>query len=153
MEVRPPNDAELEAVAEVHVAAAEAGGARAYDPETVAAWAKRDERSPDDYPVDDPASHFVVAVTGDGEVAGFGELVPDEREIRAVYVHPDHERRGVGSALLAHLEGYARALDCGELTLQSSLNAVAFYERAGWRRTGTGESPGGIEVVELRKQL
>lgn len=153
MQVRPPKEAELEAVAAAHVAAAEAGGARAYDPKTVESWAKRGERSPDDYPVGDPATHFVVAVTGDGEVVGFGELVPDEREVRAVYVHPDHERRGVGTALLAHLEGYARALDCPALTLQSSLNAVEFYERAGWQRTGTGESPGGIEVVELRKSL
>lgn len=153
MQVRPPREDELEAVAATHVAAAEAGGARAYDPETVESWAKRGERSPDDYPVDDPATHFVVAVTGDREVAGFGELVPDEREVRAVYVHPDHERRGVGTALLAHLEGYARALDCQALTLQSSLNAVEFYERAGWQQTGTGESPGGIEVVELRKPL
>jgi len=152
MQVRPPNEAELENVAAIHVAAAEAGGARAYDPETVAAWAKRGERSPDDYPVDDPASHFVVAVTGDDEVVGFGELIPDERNVRAVYVHPDHERRGVGSALVAHLEGYARALDLRELTLQSSLNAVGFYERAGWQRTGTGET-GGVEVAELRKRL
>lgn len=151
--MRPPTEDELVDVVEVHVAAAEAGGARAYDPETVAAWANRDGRSPDDYPVDDPGSHFVVAVTADGEVPGFGELVPDERELRAVYVHPNHERRGVGSALVAHLEGYARALDCPELTLQSSLNAVGFYERTGYRRTGTGESPGGIEVAEMRKQL
>ncbi|MFC7235409.1 GNAT family N-acetyltransferase [Halosegnis marinus] len=151
MQVRPPESEELAAVAELHTAAAEAGGARAYDAETTAAWAKRGERSGDDYPVDDPASRFVVAV--DAGVLGFGEVVPDEREVRAVYVRPDRERGGVGSAILAHLEGYAAGAGCSELTLQSSLNAVGFYERAGYERVGEGESPGGIAVVEMRKDL
>ncbi|MFB6118228.1 GNAT family N-acetyltransferase [Halosegnis sp.] len=136
---------------EVHVAAAEAGGARAYDEATAGEWAARGERSADDYPLEDPASHFVVA--SDGDVAGFGELVPDERAVRAVYVHPDHERRGIGTALLAHLEGYARALKLPKLHLQAWMNAVGFYKQAGYEQVGQGESPGGVPVTEMRKQL
>ena len=152
MEVRPARRADTDAVVAVHVAAAEAGGSRAYDPATTETWAKRGDRSPEDYPVANPNSHFVVAVDS-GTVLGFAELVPGEQEVRAVYVHPDHERRGVGSALLAHLEGYARALDLTELRLQSSLNAVEFYEQAGYERVGESESPGGIPVVNLHKPL
>lgn len=151
MEVRPPTAAELEAVVTVHVDAAEVGGAQVYDPETVAGWARRGDRSVDDYPVDDPASHFVVAVRE--EVLGFGEVVPEKREVRAVYVHPDHQRRGVGTALLSHLEGYARGCGVGQLQLKSSLNAVEFYRRHGYERTGSGESSGGVPVVDLRKRF
>ena len=151
MQVRPPTEAELPAVVETHTAAAETGGSRAYDEATTAAWAKRGERSPDEYPVDDPASHFVVAVTD--RVCGFGEVVPDAGEVRAVYVHPDCERRGVGAALLAHLEGFARGHGVRSLSLQSSLNAVEFYERAGYERIEPAETPSGIEVVEMEKLL
>ena len=74
-------------------------------------------------------------------------------EVRAVYVHPDHARHGVGSALLAELEGYARGRGLDRLSLQSSLNAVGFYERAGYERVGEGESPGGLAVVGMEKVL
>ena len=151
MQVRPPTPRELSAVAELHTAAAEAGGRRAYDESTTAAWAKRGERGPDDYPVDDPASHFVVAVTD--RVCGFGEVVPEVGEVRAVYVHPDCERRGVGTALLAHVEGYARGRGVESLSLQSSLNAVGFYETAGYEADAAEASPGGIEVVRMEKSL
>lgn len=130
----------------------EAFGPDAYDAAQVARWAKRGERSPGDYDVTAAAEQFTVCVR-DSEVAGFGHLVVGEREIRAVYVHPGHARRGVGSALLAGLEGYARGLELPALELQSSLNAVEFYERAGYERVADGESPGGLPVVEMRKSL
>lgn len=108
-------------------------------------------RSPEDYETDDD-DHFTVAVRDDADV-GFSHIVPDVGELHAVYVHPDHARSGVGSALLAELEGYARGYGLTKLTLQSSLNAVGFYERAGYNQTNRGESPGRVAVVEMEKYL
>jgi putative acetyltransferase len=101
------------------------------------------------------------------DVAGFGHLVPPgereeghpagEGEVRAVYVHGDHAREGVGSALLAHLEDRARERGLAALVLWSSLNAVRFYERHGYERVRetTHETTGGVElgVVVMRKAL
>ncbi|HET7322851.1 MAG TPA: GNAT family N-acetyltransferase [Halococcus sp.] len=136
----------------LHTASVHAFGPEKYDTEQVRRWAKADERAPKDYTVDAANEHFTVAVR-DGEVAGFGHLVLNAGEIHAIYVHPDHAHHGVGSALLAELEGYARGQGLTELALQSSLNAVGFYERAGYERIGEGESPGGLPVVEMRKEL
>jgi putative acetyltransferase len=152
MDVRPATRADCGALPDLHTAAVEAFGPDGYDDEQVREWAGADERSPTDYTVDAAGEHFIVAVR-DGAVAGFGHLVADAGEVHAVYIHPDHARHGVGSALLAELEGYARGCGCETLALQSSLNAVGFYEWAGYERVGEGKSPGGLAVVEMEKEL
>lgn len=152
MYVRVATPEDAEALPDLHSDAVEAFGPDSYDTEQVAYWASRGERSADDYPVHEPGEHFTVCVRND-EVAGFGHLAVQAGAVHAVYVHPEHARSGVGSALLAELEGFARASGVESLDLQSSLNAVEFYEQAGYDRLGDGESPGGLPVVEMRKHL
>lgn len=154
MQVRPATPDDTQVLPELHSASVETLAVDAYDGEQVAAWAKRGERAPADYTLDE--GYFVVAERVD-EVAGFGHLIPDECEVRAVYVHPDHARCGVGTALLAHLEGYARALDLPHLELTSSRNAVGFYERAGYERveatTHETRPEVALPVTRMRKDI
>ncbi|WP_049900678.1 GNAT family N-acetyltransferase [Halococcus agarilyticus] len=152
MYVRPATREDRTALPALHAAAVEAFGPDGYDVDQVRKWAKADDRSPDDYDVDTADEHFTIAVR-ESEVAGFGHVVLGAGEVHAVYVHPEHAGHGVGSALLAELEGYARGQGYSALSLQSSLNAVGFYERAGYERVSEGESPGGLAVVEMRKEL
>lgn len=152
MQVRPATATDRTALPAIHTASVRAFGPEHYDADAVQQWAKAGGRSPADYETETDDEHFTVAVR-DGAVAGFGHLVPAVSEIHAVYVHPDHARCGVGSALLAELEGYARGRGLDGLSLQSSLNAVGFYERAGYERVGEGDSAGGLTVVEMEKTL
>ena len=152
MQVRPATPEDTQVLPDLHSDAAEAFGPDHYTAEQVERWSNRGGRTPEDYPVDEPDEHVTVCVR-DGEVAGFGHLAVEEREVRAVYVHPDQARRGVGSALLAELEGFARGQGLETLGLQSSLNAVGFYERSGYERLEAGETPNGLPVVEFRKRL
>jgi putative acetyltransferase len=135
--------ADAPAILDLHVASIRAFGPQAYDDEQVAAWAAKDG-GPERYPLDDPAHHLVVAEPGadnrdgDGQLAGYGHLVPEtdddgEGEVRAVYVHPEHAGSGVGTALLSHLEGYALGCGLDRLHLTASRNAVGFYRRRGYR--------------------
>jgi putative acetyltransferase len=165
--VREATPADAGAVMAAHVAAIEQLGPAAYDDEQVAAWAERPDGA-DPYREQaraDDDEVFVVAER-DGEVAGFGHLVPpgrreedpdqegeplaeDEGEVRAVYVHGDHARSGVGTALLSHLEAAARERGLEALVLWASLNAVGFYERHGYERVraATHETTGGVELA------
>ena len=152
MYVRPVTREDRAALPGLHTAAVEAFGPDGYDADEVQAWAKADDRSPDDYDVDAPDEHFTVAVRG-GEIAGFGHVVLNAGEVHAVYVHPDHAGHGVGSTLLAELEGYARGRGLTALALHSSLNAVEFYELAGYERVDADETDSGLAVVEMRKEL
>jgi GNAT superfamily N-acetyltransferase len=56
-------------------------------------------------------------------------------EIESVHVHPDHRGAGIGSTLLAHAIGRARALGCYRVQLTSNRareDAHRFYERLGF---------------------
>lgn len=173
--VRHARPADAEAVCAVHGASVRELGPAAYDDEQVAAW--NHDRDPADYAVTDPAVTFVVAealgesaeTTPPDGLLGFAELrpaggdyferVPDDYgEVRAVYVHPDAVRRGVGTRLLDRVERSARRADCRGLGLHASLNAVEFYERAGYDRLVEldhefGDTGVTGTVVEMRKRL
>lgn len=159
--VRTASPGDRARIRECHVAAIRAHGPEAYDERQVAAWAEKGDPV-EDYPVEDDGHYLVVAelpndglegpdVDIDASVVGYGHLVPTESEVRAVYVHPDAGGRGVGTAILTALESRARDLRLDELVLWASLNAVGFYERAGYERAGldTYSTIHGGETVEL----
>ncbi len=69
-----------------------------------------------------------------GNVMGYAQLDPKLGEVQALYVHPKHGGRGIGTALLQALTDQAQARGIVELHLESSLNAVGFYAKAGYRQ-------------------
>ena len=74
----------------------------------------------------------------DSSIAGF--LAIREEFIDQLFVSPDHQRQGIGAALLAH----ARTLSPERLwlhTFQSNINGRAFYEKNGFVATKFGISP------------
>jgi len=97
----------------------------------IEAWAGR--LGPESYGEDVERRDILVAEES-GRVLGFGVFDAEESQVRAVYVHPEAGRHGVGGRLLATLETIARLRGVTDLRLDSSLNAVAFYAAAGWRR-------------------
>ena len=128
--VRRTTSDDAPAILSLHVASIRAFGPDAYDEREVEAWATKDH-GPEGYPVEDDRRRMFVAEAADA-VAGFGQVNVDDSEVVAVYVHPDHARRGVGSALLSRLEAEVRDEDLDSLALTASLNAVPFYERMGY---------------------
>ena len=77
----------------------------------------------------------------DGAVVGF--LAYGDGELTWMYVHPSHQGRGVGTALLRHLFSYAAAQGVHriELTVLDGNPARRLYEREGFTlvetKTGT----------------
>jgi putative acetyltransferase len=119
------------AIYEAHAAAIRVTCRSHYADADIEAWAGR--LGPESYGEDIERRDILVAEEV-GRVLGFGVLDAEESQVRAVYVHPQAGRCGVGARLLAVLETIARLRGVTELHLDSSLNAVAFYAAAGWRR-------------------
>ena len=88
--------------------------------------------------VQGPRACFAVARDARGRALGCGALRPidaDVAEIKRMFARPG--TRGVGSALLRHLEAEAAHWGYAVLRLSTRLvnaRAVAFYERHGYRR-------------------
>jgi len=70
----------------------------------------------------------------DGALAGFAVLDLASGEVDAVFVEPAYQGRGIARDLLRWLEVLAQGRGVQRLFLSASLNAVAFYERAGFMR-------------------
>jgi putative acetyltransferase len=71
-----------------------------------------------------------------GELVGFGILDVESSRVFAVYVSPTAVLGGVGRAILLAMEDDARASGLVRLELHATLNAVRFYERAGFVSEG-----------------
>jgi len=67
-----------------------------------------------------------------GELSGLGILDIENRELSAVYVHPDAVGKGVGSGLLKALETMARNSGLMDITVHATLNATGFYRVHGY---------------------
>jgi GNAT superfamily N-acetyltransferase len=87
-----------------------------------------------------PGACFVLARDSAGTLLGCGALRPLQQgvaELKRMYARPG--TRGVGSAVLAHLERRAAALGYRELWLETRLvntRATQFYAKHGYRRIG-----------------
>ncbi len=68
----------------------------------------------------------------DGALAGFTDLEPDGH-VDMMFVHPDHQGRGVAGALLRQVEAEAARLGLGRLFTEASITARPFFERKGFR--------------------
>jgi len=83
-------------------------------------------------------------VESQGEVVAFGIGNAVNGNVWALFVHPDHERRGHGRRLLDTIVGWlwSQGLDRLWLTTGAGTRAQGFYEAAGWQladRTTHGE--------------
>ena len=80
----------------------------------------------------------------------------DAAKIRAIFVHPDFARRGLGSLILAHCENAARAAGFQRFEMGSTLTGVPLYALKGYQRLDTVDVPlpNGefLSVIRMTKQ-
>ncbi len=72
----------------------------------------------------------VFVATIDGCVVGTASL--DGNKVHSVFVAPDAQARGIGTALMAEIESTARERNILALILSSSITAETFYARIGF---------------------
>ena len=108
-------------------------------PDTVAAWFAS------------PTNHALVAER-DGQLLGLA-LLTQAGKLALCYVEPGALRIGVGRALLAAVEGQARAWNIRKLQLHSPASCATFYERHGYANAGLEKSCFGLECSLMWKQL
>jgi len=102
---------------------------------------------------------FLVARQG-GRAVGCGalrRLDEDTAEVKRMYFEPEARGRGVGAAVLGHLETAARELGAHRLVLETGVHqaeAIGLYRRAGFARVPCwGEYAGVPTSVCFEKEI
>lgn len=105
-----------------------------------------------------PAAYATMLAEGGGIVAmldevivGYAMLDLHKHEVDAVFVDPARAGLGIGKRLLAVLEHLARERGIARLHLSASLNAVPFYQAAGFMalREEAYAHPSGISLDSM----
>lgn len=97
--------------------------------------------------LDNVERNYHVAIHFDLIVAT-GMINTQSGKIDAIFVHPDHMRKGLGKMMLHFLEEIARRQGVEKVILESSLNAVDFYRACGFEGIAASKyvSPRGITL-------
>lgn len=99
--------------------------------------------------------HFVL--TRRGRLAAFGALNLQKELLEALFVAPEFAGHGVGRELLEFLLDLARSAGLTRIRVNSSMNAVGFYEANGFVEYGRGDFDlgGGVTLdsVFLAREL
>ena len=121
---------DVDACAALFTRAVREGAARDYDAAQGAAWAP-DEIDRARWAARLGGRPTWVATVGGG-IAGFSDLEPDGH-IDMLFVHPDHQGRGVAATLLDWIEARAAEAGIQRLFTEASLTARGFFEKRGFR--------------------
>ena len=73
----------------------------------------------------------VLVARLDGEIVGFADRQGDYLD--RLYVHKDHQRKGIARALCDGLEQGAKGEGVTRMTVHASITARGFFEKRGWR--------------------
>jgi len=93
-----------------------------------------------------------------GKIVGVAALHPEIEKtgrIRWVYILPEFQRKGIGTALMRHVEGEAEKKGLRKLrllTTGAAIWAIEFYHKLGYRLTGKRDRPWGFDVV-MEKEI
>jgi ribosomal protein S18 acetylase RimI-like enzyme len=151
---RPATEADLRQLWTLRTRAVRLGCATHYPPDIIATWCAAPP--PAEMPLLVRAGGGIIAEEG-GQALGYAILDLDTGEVDAVFVDPARQGSGIGQALLRTLEAMARERGLATMFLSASLNAVAFYERAGFRalreRMCSHRSGIAIRSVLMEKRL
>jgi len=147
--LRAGTPADGPALRDLHEAPIRAYGISAYSAEEVESWVGVLEPHRYGEAMTKDGEVFLLAVAGDGALAGFCSYKADE--VIGLYVAPDRGRQGIGSMLLAAAEAAIAAAGHERIRIGASLSGRAFYEAKGYRVVAerVWKSRGGLDMAAL----
>lgn len=154
MIIRTAEINDIEKIAIVHRVSIEILCFDCYSEREIAGWL--DIISPSIYKNAINNKVMIVAERGN-KIIGLGILDLENKEIGAIYIHPEVKGMGVGKRLLLELEARASKNNIDHLTLCSTVNALGFYQHHDYldEEKTFHELPNGVKLncIRMHKKL
>lgn len=128
LSIRDYEPADAGATIDIFLRAIRDVASKDYTPAQIDAWAKVDDAK---VWAQWRASRPTWLAICDGTPVGFSDLTPDGC-LDMMFVHPEHQGKGVASLLLATVEKAAREQRLRRVFTEASLTARPFFERKGF---------------------
>ena len=127
--IRTRSESDTDALVEIFRRSIRETASRDYRPEQIEAWARfADENTAWDERMN---TRLVWVAEEQGKPIGFIQLeLPDHIDL--TYVHPEHQRKGVATALLAAVEEMARQNGVKLLKVEASITSQPFFAERGF---------------------
>jgi putative acetyltransferase len=127
--IRPRMDYDTPALAEIFRRSIREVASQHYRPAQIEAWVRFADET--DAWQQRMSSRQVWVAETNGKPLGFIQFEPPDH-IDLTYVHPEHQRRGVASALVAKIESVARADGVPALLVEASITSRPFFAACGF---------------------
>ena len=82
-----------------------------------------------------------------------GTITINHDYIGTVFVNPENHYKGIGTKLMVTIENLAKQRKIKKLRLESSINAVNFYEKLGYKKGEESQSKEYGVIYEMSKVL
>lgn len=135
--VRRAREQDAPFIHEAHMKSIREICSRDYTEEEIKAWGGREYL--EDIRLSAIRDDFVWVVEKKGKVVGFGHMQlgvginKDEGHIKGLYLTPEVLGQGLGQAIIFMMEEEAAKVHIKRMTLSSTLNALEFYRKNGYR--------------------
>lgn len=96
-------------------------------------------------------SSWIVAKTREGQTIGFGQCSLGTAEIFQINVLPLYQKQGIGTALYQRMLDDFKRKKVREIILNSTLNAIGFYQKLGFMPLGEIQYRVGSHAMEMMK--
>ncbi len=105
----------------------------------------------------DPDGRAIFVAWRSGQLVGFCRMSRDAENpsdwwLQGLLVHPDHQRRGLATALVTQGMVYAQergAAAIGSMTQRGNVRSIQFHESLGFEQQGHLTLPDGTEMVRF----
>jgi GNAT superfamily N-acetyltransferase len=94
-----------------------------------------------------------ICLVAETEELIVGTIALQGSELQTFFVHPERQGKGAGKRLLEAVEGIAARREIKTIHVMSSLSAISFYEKMGYRKTGFEQEKSAGRQIGLEKTL